>query len=631
MNLCSIMEKNGSDKGYVNTQGWHNYTVYYNSIFNKIKDEKLRVFELGLGTHNENILSHMSKNFTPGGSLYGWCEYFPNALIFGADIDREILFQTNRIKTFYCDQTNPLIINDMWNNDLLKENFDIIIEDGLHEFNANVCFFENSIHKLKKGGYYIIEDVKTCFISKYYNKIQEWKHKYNFCTFDLIKLEHPTNDKDNNLIVIQKVADPVYKKSINIAFYSNQLSERGTEVAMYDYAYYNETLLDNKSIIIYSKNSGNTNERVVKKFKHRFNVYSVENKIDLENIIISEKIDLLYMIKSGENDGILSLNCKNVVHCVFTSKQPHGDIYAPIAPWVEDKAFVPHMINLPKTNENLRKQLNIPENAVVFGRHGGYTTFDIPYVYDVINAVTQKYRNIYFLFLNTKPFSRNPNIIYLNMTENILEKVKFINTCDAMIHARSDGEVFPLSIGEFSYLNKPIFTTYSTMHNGHLHLLKDNCYIYTSPEGLYKKIIEFKPKTWDWNMYKEYTPENVMQIFKSVFINPLQHHFIERDQNVKLALLGDINIKTSLETVDISEATHVIFTKPFVIYAGSKAVFIYLNCNNNFNLVKNLLSYGYIVTDTNQKNIDYINEITNYQYYNKLFNLEFLLKNLMYI
>uniref|UniRef100_A0A6C0HJ50 Uncharacterized protein n=1 Tax=viral metagenome TaxID=1070528 RepID=A0A6C0HJ50_9ZZZZ len=35
-----------------------------------------------------------------------------------------------------------------------------------------------------------------------------------------------------------------------IAFLSNKLTLRGTEIAMYDYAEYNEILLGNKSIII---------------------------------------------------------------------------------------------------------------------------------------------------------------------------------------------------------------------------------------------------------------------------------------------------------------------------------------------------------------------------------------------
>ena len=35
-------------------------------------------------------------------------------------------------------------------------------------------------------------------------------------------------------------------------------------------------------------------------------------------------------------------------------------------------------------------------------------------------------------------------------------KVKFINTCDAMIHARAMGETFGLAVAEFSKKNKPV-------------------------------------------------------------------------------------------------------------------------------------------------------------------------------
>ena len=33
---------------------------------------------------------------------------------------------------------------------------------------------------------------------------------------------------------------------INVAFWTNQLCERGTEVSIYDYAHFNETILGNK-------------------------------------------------------------------------------------------------------------------------------------------------------------------------------------------------------------------------------------------------------------------------------------------------------------------------------------------------------------------------------------------------
>ena len=46
----------------------------------------------------------------------------------------------------------------MW-NDIGIKYFDIIIDDGFHSFDAACCLYENSIHKLKKGGIYIIEDI----------------------------------------------------------------------------------------------------------------------------------------------------------------------------------------------------------------------------------------------------------------------------------------------------------------------------------------------------------------------------------------------------------------------------------------------------------------------------------------
>ena len=55
----------------------------------------------------------MGINGKPGASLYGWSDFFPNSKIFGADIDINILFRTERIKTYYCDQLNPNDINDV--------------------------------------------------------------------------------------------------------------------------------------------------------------------------------------------------------------------------------------------------------------------------------------------------------------------------------------------------------------------------------------------------------------------------------------------------------------------------------------------------------------------------------------
>jgi hypothetical protein len=199
------MGRHGSDKGSENiAESWHNYTTLYYSLFNEIRDNKLRIFELGLGTNNTNILSNMGPNGIPGASLYGWSEFFHNSDIFGADIDKEILFNTDKIKTFHCDQTDPEIIKKMWSEPSLQENFDIIIEDGLHTFHANVCFFENSIHKLKSNGYYIIEDILNYEEPLFLDKIKEWETQYKDCMFNLLKIPSNRNQFDNTVLVIYK-------------------------------------------------------------------------------------------------------------------------------------------------------------------------------------------------------------------------------------------------------------------------------------------------------------------------------------------------------------------------------------------------------------------------------------------
>ena len=101
------------------------------------------------------------------------------------------------------------------------------------------------------------------------------------------------------------------------------------------------------------------------------------------------------------------------------------------------------------------------------------------------------------------------------------EKTEFINTCDAMMWGRSDGEVFSLSQGEFCFKNKPIICTTTTHYNGHRYLLKDKA-IWYNEANLKEILINFNREEMsklDWNAYKDYTPENVMNIFKKVYID----------------------------------------------------------------------------------------------------------------
>jgi len=197
--LCTIMTKHGSDKG---NHVHHNYTTLYHELFSTLRDKPIRLFELGIGTNNIFIPSNMGANGKPGASLYAWQEYFSQAIICAADIDRDILFNTPRIHTFFCDQTDKSSIELLWMQPELQESFDIIIEDGLHEFDANVKFFENSIHKLKDNGYFIIEDILVKNLGLYYTKIREWRIKYPQRTFTIVTYEQPSNNNSDNCVIV---------------------------------------------------------------------------------------------------------------------------------------------------------------------------------------------------------------------------------------------------------------------------------------------------------------------------------------------------------------------------------------------------------------------------------------------
>ena len=194
--LTELMNYYGSDKGGKNNH--HNYSDYYSEIFSSRRKEVKNFLEIGLGTKNLNLASNMGKDGVPLASLRAWRDYFENANIYGADIDKEILKNEDRIKTYFVDQTNPKTISAMFKN-IGVSRFDIILEDGLHEYNANICFFENSIKFLSDNGIYIIEDVyfkdKLKFISYFENS------DYNY---SIVDIHHKKNIANNCVVIVRK-------------------------------------------------------------------------------------------------------------------------------------------------------------------------------------------------------------------------------------------------------------------------------------------------------------------------------------------------------------------------------------------------------------------------------------------
>ncbi len=210
--LSRLCEKYGTDKGFVNFENetpykWkpHTYSLFYHTLFSHCKDNIKLVFECGIGTNKSDVESNMSVNGKPGASLRVWKDYFINAEIFGADIDSRILFKEDRINTYQVNQLEPDSIKKMW-SEIKKNNFDIIIDDGLHSFEAGFIFFKNSFDKLKKGGIYIIEDIDFSYIQKLKDALIEYNPEIILLTNNYFNIEsvNDQNLHDNNLIIIRK-------------------------------------------------------------------------------------------------------------------------------------------------------------------------------------------------------------------------------------------------------------------------------------------------------------------------------------------------------------------------------------------------------------------------------------------
>jgi hypothetical protein len=131
----------------------HDYAPHYNRILEgrTIK----RILEIGCGPKG---LFH--PDYPAGGSLLVWAEMFPEAIVFGFDIDPATFPVHERILCFKCDQSKA--------DDLLRCSsliaggsgpLDLIVDDGSHRTKDQLLTAKILVPSLSADGVYVIEDV----------------------------------------------------------------------------------------------------------------------------------------------------------------------------------------------------------------------------------------------------------------------------------------------------------------------------------------------------------------------------------------------------------------------------------------------------------------------------------------
>jgi hypothetical protein len=121
----------------------HGYIPIYEEYFQKCENVK-NILEIGIGA---------------GESLKYLNNYFPNANVYGIDIQDRSFCDSDKIKTFIYNQESREDLSKFL--ELTNIEFDIIIDDGGHTMKQQQISLGFLFKSVKKGGLYILEDLHT--------------------------------------------------------------------------------------------------------------------------------------------------------------------------------------------------------------------------------------------------------------------------------------------------------------------------------------------------------------------------------------------------------------------------------------------------------------------------------------
>ncbi|MDB4081357.1 hypothetical protein N9500_00330 [Candidatus Pelagibacter sp.] len=121
----------------------HGYAKFYEEYFKKIKNDKLRILEIGSFYGNASA------------SLFF---YFRNSFLYAGDIFPDLFrYKSKRVKNFFVNSSEESSIK----NDIIAKNiqFNIIIEDASHSFKDQIISLFLLFKSLEPKGLFIIEEL----------------------------------------------------------------------------------------------------------------------------------------------------------------------------------------------------------------------------------------------------------------------------------------------------------------------------------------------------------------------------------------------------------------------------------------------------------------------------------------
>jgi glycosyltransferase involved in cell wall biosynthesis len=330
---------------------------------------------------------------------------------------------------------------------------------------------------------------------------------------------------------------------MNILLHTEVLNERGTTVAIRDYAQVLSRLGLQVSIAYSSIDTSNV-DSVVDQIRSEFELYDYSD-FQIFARQNSKKWDAAYFIKYGYFDGKIVPKIPNIVHAVFQSYDPHGEIYLYVSEWLSRKmrienlknlaklspkgfdSFRPqkfrhlsHIVALPFSERKMRSDWGIPADGIIGGRHGAADTFDVRFVQDLIGSLLTENKKLYFVFANTNRFIEHPRVIFLPTLSSRRQTREYLASLDFYLHARHRGETFGLALLEAMLCKIPVFSYSKGVDGNHRYLLRmSQDSLFESPEQLRQQISkfrEYRDVEYNFSIANRFSQDSIMHDWQSL-------------------------------------------------------------------------------------------------------------------
>lgn len=322
-------------------------------------------------------------------------------------------------------------------------------------------------------------------------------------------------------------------------FHTNEMSYRGVPGSVYDYAVaFEEYACGVAHYASFDGPSATSYDKVAARFPGRLHfAREAVSTQDMAALVRRHKIDTVYTQQYGlverTSFAVNESETKLLMHAVFSAAQPHGYGYAAISDVVErskqhpDVPTVPYIAKLDGAYADapsLRGDLGIPDNATVICRHGGEPSFNVMEARYALCSFIMERPDAWVLSLGMHRHdcdTRPPRIVYLDASSDMLYKRRFLNSCDACVHARKEGETFGLAVAECSLAGLPVITyKYAPRTaDNHLRILGPHAKLYSDSRSLldilrsFDRVAVRANATLYRGLYAGFTPRSVMLTF----------------------------------------------------------------------------------------------------------------------